>query len=130
MQRQDGYYWVKVKQRRPWEIAALDDGKHWYVTGSSRHYKAESLFEIGPKIEPPKEERRKLTIEDIEKAAKSLDLQVERGETAKQILYAQQILPLNDNLFKGYYQCGWLEIHGSTDQIKEIEERAIKLGLK
>ena len=33
MKREEGYYWIKIEQSDPWQVAEWD-GKAWWVCGS------------------------------------------------------------------------------------------------
>jgi len=146
MEREEGYYWVKDIYDSGWCVSWWDsDEETWWVIGGVESSDDSTLKEIGPKIEPPKEKITKdqfvsklmkevvkpLSGEDMirsmEDMAKYLDNPI--MEPQKSIMDAASFLTFNDESFKGYYTCGWIEIQGSTDQIKEIEERAKKLGL-
>jgi len=129
MNREEGYYWIKYDEGANWSVRQFLSGR-WMETLD--HYASKDIFfKIGPKIEPPKEEKPitgNETIHSMESFAKSLANKP--ATLQKSVMDAATFLTFDDRTFEGYYVCGWIEIHGSTDQIKEIDKRATKLGLK
>lgn len=53
MNREPGYYWVKIWRGRDWQIARWN-GTDWFFCGSEEDWPDDNI-EVGPKIEPPQE---------------------------------------------------------------------------
>lgn len=55
--REEGFYWVRranLMGKGKWKPAEWQDGAWWFI-GREEYFQDSDSYEVGPKIEPPKE---------------------------------------------------------------------------
>lgn len=59
--RREGHYWVKIKDKKDWEIAYCEvdhydmESNYWNILGTEITYDSKIFEKIGPRLNPPEE---------------------------------------------------------------------------